>query len=133
MNPLDLLTAGSALVNKLLSFIPDPNERAKAAAQAQAELMEMIKTSDSAQNSVNSEEAKSESLFVSGWRPAVGWVCAAALFYQYLLVPVGMYVSFAIGHPLPKPPVLDDTLWQLMFGLLGMGTLRSLDKWKIGK
>ena len=75
-------------------------------------------------------EAASPSLFVAGWRPAIGWTCAAALAYQFLLAPLAVWVGFLIGHPVPKPPTLDEHLWELMFGMLGLGALRSLEKIK---
>lgn len=83
---------------------------------------------DTSQMEVNKAEAQSDGTFKGGWRPACGWVCAGALCYQYLLVPLAMWISFVVGHPLPKPPTLDGMLWELLFGMLGMGALRSFDK-----
>lgn len=74
---------------------------------------------------INKEEAKSASVFVSGWRPAIGWVCAAALAFQYLARP--LLVGFGFANQLPA---LDDTLWQLLFGMLGLGALRTVEKIK---
>jgi hypothetical protein len=79
---------------------------------------------------VNKAEAASGSVFVAGWRPAIGWVCAAAVAYTYLLVPVGMWLSFLVGKPIAKPPVLDANLWELMFAMLGLGGLRTFEKIK---
>ena len=81
-----------------------------------------------AQTDINKEEAKSSSLFVSGWRPAIGWVCALALAYQYLLRPLGGTFAALIGVAIPPLPGLDDNLWQLMMGMLGMGGLRTFEK-----
>lgn len=83
-----------------------------------------------AQIEVNKVEAGSTSPWASGWRPGVGWTCAAALFFQYVLFPVGMWAAASMGHPLPDPPNLDNSLWELMFGMLGFGALRSFDKLK---
>jgi hypothetical protein len=94
------------------------------------EVFALLQQSDIAQLEVDKVEAANPSLFVAGWRPAIGWVCALALFYQYMLVPIGLWASFVAGHPIPKPPTLDDSLWQLMFGMLGMGALRSFEKLK---
>lgn len=107
-------------------YIPDPIEKMR----AEAELRNSLLAWDQSQNQVNQAEAANPSLFVSGWRPAIGWVCACALFYQYLVVPLAMWATQWAGHPFPKPPVLDDTLWQLMFGMLGMGGLRTFEKLK---
>lgn len=79
---------------------------------------------------INKTEAASTSLFVAGWRPFVGWVCGAAFAYQFVVAPIGLWVGFVVGHPIPAPPKLDDTLWQLVFGMLGMGSLRTYEKMK---
>ena len=70
-----------------------------------------------AQNRLNEIEAASGSLFKSGWRPAVGWVCVMGLFYSALLAPVMQWA-------LPE----NDILTTLLFSLLGLGSLRTLEK-----
>lgn len=117
---------GPLLDTILKRTIPDPEARQKAI----AELYLGLQASDLAQMEVNKAEAGSGSLFVAGWRPFIGWVCGMALFYQFLLSPLAIWVGFMIGKPIPKPPVLDDHLWELMFGMLGMGALRSFEKLK---
>lgn len=83
---------------------------------------------DLAQMDVNKEEAKNPSIFVSGWRPAVGWVCVIALAFNYIISPLGNWAA-AIWMPEVTLPSLDiQELMTLLFGLLGMGTLRSYDK-----
>ena len=76
-----------------------------------------------AQTEINKVEAASPSVFVSGWRPAIGWVCAMAMGYQYLLRP--FLVAY---HPALAFPGLDDNLWQLLAGMLGLGGLRTFEK-----
>jgi hypothetical protein len=107
--------------------IPDPAERDK---QMQALLAQLMQA-DTGQMEVNKAEAESGSIFVAGWRPAIGWVCALALLYSYILVPLAMWVGFVIGKPIPKPPTLDEHLWELMGVMLGMGGLRSWERVKI--
>ncbi|MDE2166548.1 MAG: hypothetical protein KGJ66_09455 [Alphaproteobacteria bacterium] len=58
------------------------------------------------------------------------WCCGGALAYQYLLVPLAVWATSWSGYFFPRPPALDDTLWQLMFGMLGMGGLRTYEKLK---
>jgi drug/metabolite transporter (DMT)-like permease len=79
---------------------------------------------------VNAEEAKHSSLFVAGWRPFIGWCCGFAVAYQYVITPLALWIAAISGFHLPTPPRLDDILWELMFGMLGMGALRSFDKIK---
>lgn len=128
------LDIGGKLIDRLW---PDPAQRDA----AKLELLKMQQSGEMAilaantdlakgQLAVNAAEAASGSLFVGGWRPAIGWVCAAALAYQYLFVPVGMWAAQAAGVSLPAPITLDDSLWQLMLGMLGLGGLRTAEKFK---
>ncbi len=112
-----------AIVNK---FIPDPALKTQAEAELRAALVQW----DQAQDQINAGEAQSRSIFVAGWRPFIGWCCGGALAYQYLLVPLAVWAASWSGQHLPNPPILDDTLWQLMFGMLGMGGLRTYEKIK---
>lgn len=80
---------------------------------------------------INKVEAQSSSVFVAGWRPFIGWICGMALLYQYLARPIILYVSTVRGiDPSIVPPGLDSNLWELMFGMLGLGTLRTFEKIK---
>ena len=108
------------------AVLPDPAARQKAIMDALGKLQD----SDIEQLKVNAAEASHASIFVAGWRPFIGWVCGVALAYQYVAVPIIMWVGYWVGHPIPKPPTLDDALWELMMGMLGMGALRSLEKIK---
>lgn len=73
---------------------------------------------------INKEEAKNANLFVAGWRPSVGWCCSLALFYQFLVRPV----STGLGHPMP--PIDVEALNTLLFALLGVAGLRTVEKVK---
>ena len=84
-----------------------------------------------AQLEINKAEAASGSLFKGGWRPAVGWVCALAFAYHYLLQPFLVFILTASGVDLPELPVFDmSTLLTVLGGLLGIGGLRSYEKTK---
>jgi Holin of 3TMs, for gene-transfer release len=119
------LDLGTALINKIF---PDPAQ----AADAKLKLLELQQSGElatmTAQTDINKVEAANASLFVSGWRPAIGWVCALALAYQYLFKPLvsTIFPLFIAGFP--QLPGLDDNLWQLMMGMLGMGGLRTFEK-----
>jgi hypothetical protein len=119
----DIIGNVLGVVNK---FIPDPAQKS----QAESELRNSLQAWDQAQNEINKAEAQNPSLFVSGWRPAVGWICTSALAYQYVLCPLAGWLAALAHYPLPTPPKLDETLWQLLFGLLGMGGLRTFEKIK---
>lgn len=120
-----LMPVISTLIDK---FFPDASQNAEAKAkllemQVNGELQGML-----GQLEVNKAEANNSSVFVSGWRPAIGWVCAFALFYQYIGRPIATAFAASIGHPLPAIPGLDDNLWQLLLGMLGLGGLRTYEK-----
>ena len=71
---------------------------------------------------INKVEAANPSVFVSGWRPYIGWICGTGLAYQFLIYPI--LIAF-----LPKIVQLDmGTLITLLGGLLGLGTLRTVEK-----
>ena len=76
----------------------------------------------------NKVEAASSSVWTSGWRPGVGWICVAALAMQYVARPLISWIAAVSGHPLPVLPGIDDNLWQLLVGLLGLGGLRTFEK-----
>jgi hypothetical protein len=111
------------IVNK---YIPDPNQRIK----AETELLSALGKSDQNQSEVNKAEAANGSVFVSGWRPFIGWVCGSAMAYQYVLSPIVMWIAPAFGFYPPEPPKLDDVLWELLFGMLGIAGLRTYEKLK---
>lgn len=124
-----------AIINKVV-----PDKAAAAAAVASLQSMQMqgqlsdellqLQSVTVNQSAINQVEAANSSTFVAGWRPMIGWVCAAALAYQYLAKPL-VLAGFSIAHQaIPVMPGIDDQLWQLMFGMLGMGALRSFDKTK---
>lgn len=128
MGILDFLPVLGAAAQKLLDLIPDPGARAKAAEEYQRAMLDLAARAEAEQREINRVEAASASVFVSGWRPAIGWVCAAALGFQYLARPLFGWAAGIWLPQLPALPGLDDNLWQLMFGMLGMGSLRTFEK-----
>ena len=86
---------------------------------------------------VNKIEASSSSVFVSGWRPAIGWIGVAAMAYQFLLYPLFQWAwkyLQAMGWVptgMDPPPVLEaDQLWVILSGILGIAGMRSFEKTK---
>lgn len=130
---LDFLPLIGGAVQKLLDLIPDPNQRARAEAEYQKALLDVAAREQAEQRDINRVEAASGSLFVAGWRPGIGWVCALALGFQYLLRPLLGWGAALWWPQLPALPGLDDNLWQLTLGMLGMGSLRTFEKTRSGK
>ena len=120
-----ILNVGNALIERL---IPDKNaqEQAKIALiqmQAQGELSQLA-----GQLEINKAEASSPNLFVAGWRPAVGWTCAAGLVSQFIVSPLATWLASLLGHPIAYPNLDMGTLLTLLFGMLGLGGLRTYEK-----
>jgi len=78
---------------------------------------------------INKIEAAHRSIFVAGWRPAIGWVCALGLAWQFIFQPLNAYLITAMGLHIATPPTLDSNmLYNLVIAMLGMGTLRTVEK-----
>jgi Holin of 3TMs, for gene-transfer release len=98
------------------------------AAQIEQQLNLLAAAQDAAQAQIDANEAASNSKFVSYWRPAVAWVCVAAFALIFLLFPMTNYI-LGFWHINVALPQLDSsTLMTLLFGMLGLGTMRSYDK-----
>ena len=128
------LEVGSKVIDRLW---PDPAARDA----AKLKLLEMQQTGELAQLAaetelakgqlaINAEEAKSASIFVAGWRPAVGWCCAAAFAYHFIFQPLLVFIMAAMGHVVALPAFDMSALNTVLFGMLGLGGLRSFDKMK---
>ena len=82
----------------------------------------------------NKIEAESKSIFVAGWRPATGWICVLALGYKFLFHPILTWawcLSQARGWlpvDAPPPPMIDaNALYPIIMGMLGLGTMRTVE------
>ena len=83
-----------------------------------------------AQLEVNKTEAAHRSLFVSGWRPAVGWTCCLGLASNYLLIPMANF-ALALADSTIEVPILDmSTMMPVLMGMLGLGAMRTVEKTK---
>lgn len=120
---MDPITAALDIGGKLIDRLwPDP-------AQANVAKLELFKLQQSGELSqiagqleINKVEAANPNVFVSGWRPFIGWICGVGLAYQFLIYPI--LIAFV-----PKVQQLDmGTLITLLGGLLGLGTMRTVEK-----
>ena len=112
--------------------ILDQNEQAKISEQ----LSELADSLTSGQLKINEAEAQSTNWFVAGWRPFVGWVCGSAFAYHFLFFPFIKFCVYVWGSPetiksLALLPELDlASLMPVLFGMLGLGGMRSWEKTK---
>ena len=115
-------------IDRLVGLIPDPSAAAKARAEAIEQVLAAAQAVDQAQSEINKVEAASSSVFVAGWRPFIGWVLGCALGFQFILRPFLIWGCDIAHVPVMNIPGLDDNLWQLMTGMLGLGGLRTYEK-----
>lgn len=125
------IDAVAGLVNTVVDKIfPDANIEAQSKAeQLKSELTKELEYT-LGQLEINKIEASSPSLFVSGWRPAVGWAGAIGYSYEFLIKPLANGILAASGFPPVFPGIEIEALSTLLFGLLGLGTLRTVEKVK---
>ena len=106
----------SAILDKV---IPDKDLREKLS----HEIATMADRQMSAQIEVNKVEAAHKSLFVAGWRPAIGWICGLALLYSTIISPI-------LGIWFTVPDVDTSLLTTVLMGMLGLGAMRTFEKTK---
>jgi hypothetical protein len=131
---LELIPLLGSLLDRIF---PDP----KVAADAKLEVMKLAQSGELAklnadtqlatgQIDVNKAEASNASLFVSGWRPFVGWTCGAAFAFKFIGGPAAFVISQWVGHPITLP-VFDFTeMSTILMGMLGLGAMRTVEKVK---
>lgn len=125
------------LGNLMDKLFPDP----KAANDAKLQLMQMAQNGELAQldsttklalaqTGVNQVEAASTSLFVAGWRPFVGWVCGFAFAFKFVLGPLLVMALNTAGYDVILPAMDFTEMSTILFGMLGLGALRTVEKVK---
>lgn len=127
MDPIStILGLATTILNKIWGNKDDELKR-----QFILELQEKLDTVEltKGQLEINKVEAANENLFVSGARPFIMWVCGFAFAWMYVVQPMITYLVVVTGNPMPILPVFNTTeLMTVLFGLLGLGGMRSFDK-----
>ena len=131
------ITALPLLAQLLEKILPDKEsadaaklELMKLAQQGEQAVVEASVALASGQTETNRVEAASNRLFVAGWRPAVGWTCAIAVFFKFVGGPALFMIGQATGYPVELPEIETAELWPLLLGMLGLGGLRTVEKIK---
>ena len=120
-----LLPALGTLIDRL---IPDRAAADKAKAEMELQLVNAANQAALAQVEVNKIEAGHSSVFVAGWRPSIGWVCAAGLAWAFVLAPVASWALLVLGVKAELPAIQFDHLFELVLAMLGIGGLRTFEK-----
>jgi len=128
---MDPVSAVAGLAETLISRIwPDPAARASAEAQLVKAQMDAAIAGVQQQIDINKIEAASSSVFVAGWRPGIGWICGAAFGLHFVVLPVLNWLAVLFGHEPIVIPFDMTTLSTVLMGMLGLGTMRSVEKWR---
>jgi hypothetical protein len=120
-----LLPALGTLIDRL---IPDRAAAEKAKAEMEQQLVTAANQAAMAQVEVNKIEAGHSSVFVAGWRPSIGWVCAAGLAWAFVLAPIASWALVVLGIRAELPAIQFDHLFELVLAMLGIGGLRTFEK-----
>jgi hypothetical protein len=120
-----LLPALGTLIDRL---IPDRAAAEKAKAEMEMQLVNAANEAALAQVEVNKVEAAHSSVFVAGWRPSIGWVCAAGLAWAFVVAPVASWALLALGVKTELPAIQFNHLFELVLAMLGIGGLRTFEK-----
>jgi len=120
-----LLDIGGKVIDRVW---PDPVQ----AATAKLELIKLQQSGELAamagQLEINKVEAGSASVFVSGWRPFIGWVCGAACAWNWIGLKIALFAAAYFGHSLTLQPADLSEMTPVLMGMLGIGGLRTIEK-----
>ena len=102
----------TTVIDDILKMFPNAEQREAAAAK----LQDLVAQVAAAQSATNTEEAKSASLFIAGWRPFIGWCCGFGFVYTVM------------QPALHLPPIDMSNMITILGGMLGLGGMRSYEK-----
>lgn len=130
MLPIFASALADIAVNAIKSLLPETPEDKLEVLRLQIQQQAMDNALLTGQMAVNAEEAKSESLFVSGGRPALIWICDAGFAWQFVVQPILIFIGAVFHYNIPVPAFDTTTMVSALFGLMGMSYMRSQDKRK---
>lgn len=120
-----------AVTDVIGRFLPEDKEaRAKAERQLEQQLATHLAKIDLAQLDINKTEAAHRSVFVSGWRPFIGWSCGVALAWSYVVTPILTFILAQTGYLVELPSMNLGEMMPVLMGMLGLGGLRTFEKFK---
>ena len=111
-------------------FIEDKDQKAALAHQIATMSERHAQELAKGQLDVNKAEAASNSLFVAGWRPAVGWVCVLGMASNFVLIPMVNFILALVESTVTVPLIDTSTMMPVLLGMLGLGAMRSAEKIK---
>lgn len=111
-------------------FIEDKDQKNALAHEIATMAQKHAQENAKAQIEVNKTEAGHKSLFVSGWRPAVGWVCCIGMASNFLVIPMANFALALAQSPVVVPVLQLSEMMPVLLGMLGLGGMRSAEKFK---
>ena len=112
-------------------FLPEDKEaKAKAQREIEAQLAAHLAKIDVGQLEINKTEAAHRSIWVSGWRPFICWSCGVALAWTYVITPILNFILAQTGHLMDLPAMDMGEMMPVLMGMLGLGGLRTFEKFK---
>jgi hypothetical protein len=129
---IDAIAEAAGSVFKIIDkFVPDKDMAAKLKQEMELKLLETDAELQKGQQEINKVEAAHKSIFVAGWRPGAAWISVIALFYNYIIYNLLLWlVAIKKIEMIIPPPIPADLLYPLLFGMLGLGAYRSFEKVK---
>jgi len=113
----------------LTRIIPDEEARAQAKQELTLQLLTIEAEQNKSQVELNKQEAAHGSIFVAGWRPFIGWVGGVSLAWTFLVHPLLVWVATVQGYEGTFPALDTGPLMTLVLAMLGIGGMRTLDKY----
>ena len=128
---IPVLSAILPLVGEVIDrVVPDKNGNAKAKREIEQTLATAAMKGQLGQLEINKIEAGHRSIWVAGWRPCCGWICASALGFHFIVAPIVQWAGSLWGFNLPLPNFNMDALLYVLGSLLGIAGLRTFEKHK---
>lgn len=123
----DIVDPVAGLLDK---FVADKDQRDRLAHEIATLAEKQAQEKVMAQHGTNQLEAAHRSMFVAGWRPAVGWVCALAMLINYIVIPF-VNLGLDVGGIDTRLAMINmETMMPVLLGMLGLGGLRTAEKMK---
>lgn len=111
--------------------IPDKVQQGVAKAELEKALIDNANSINIETIRTNQEEAKHRSVWVAGWRPAIGWSCSVGIAWLFIGHPIATWITMLTGNDsMVMPTIPTDILLELTFAMLGMAGLRTFEKLK---
>jgi len=96
----------------------------KADKMSHAEIMAALaQAPNTTQQELQKLDAVSRRGFQANWRPFIGWVCGVGVAVQFVVNPILIWATGEIG-----PEMTMSELMPLLMALLGLGSLRTVEK-----